>query len=174
MAKVEIAKKCITVARVAARKDSRARITGRSVYIKRFNGKYWIMGMDVSKKQRTCRDLFADAQKLASRDLQTWNKKRHWGRIAKRHNVKGAHRMAVSYFYKLLRDNGVSFDEILYEIRVGKACQTVGYLCRAMGEAGNKIREEDEWKKMDDESPFYYKKFGDIEEYYGAALRLAG
>lgn len=173
MARVEIRKKCNTTAREAARKDSSARITGRSVFIKRLHGKYWIMGMEVSKRQRTCRDLFADAQKLASRDLQGWNRKRHWGRIAKRHKVKGAHRMAVSYFYKLLKENGGELDEALYESRLCQRAQRSRVDRHTLSVTINKAIQTKAWKKMDEESPFYYKKFRDIEEYYEAALRLA-
>lgn len=162
MAKVEIKHKCIMVAREAARRDSNARSSGRSVFIKRYYGSYKIIGVEVSKKQRDCRDIFADAQKLASYELKQWNKKRHWMRLAKRHKINGAHRMAVSYFYKLLKEKGGELSDALARIRKEK-----------MGiERG--MQKVDMWKRMDDESPFYYRKFGDIDEYYGMAMRLAG
>lgn len=162
MAKVEIKHKCIMIAREAARRDSNARSSGRSVFIKRYYGSYKIIGVEVSKKQRNCRDIFADAQKLASFELTQWNKKRHWSRLAKRHKIKGAHRMAVSYFYKLLKEKGGELSDELARIRKEK-----------MGiERG--MQKVDIWKRMDDESPFYYRKFGDIDEYYGMAMRLAG
>lgn len=96
MAKVDIVHKCVTIAREAARKDSRARLTGQSVYIKRCSSGYFIIGVRVTKKQRSCRDMFADAQKLAAYELKQWNKKRHWEREARRHKIKGARRMVGS------------------------------------------------------------------------------
>lgn len=103
MAIVQIKHKCISIARDYARKNSNARHTGRSVFIKRCYGSYRLIAVEVSPSQRSCRDIFAEAQKLASRELKQWNRHRFWSRQAKRHHVKGAHRMAVSYFYRLLR-----------------------------------------------------------------------
>lgn len=114
MARVEIRHKCIMIAREAARRDSLSRITGKSIFIKRCYGKYRLIGVVVSKKQRACRDLFTEAQRLASKDLQNWNRRRHWSREAKRHKIRGAHRMAVSAFYKLLKDNDVDVNEALF------------------------------------------------------------
>lgn len=74
MARIEIRHKCIMVAREAARKDSCARETGWSVFIKRCYGSYRLIGVVVSDKQRSCRDLFAEAQRLASRELKDWNR----------------------------------------------------------------------------------------------------
>lgn len=168
MAKVEIVHKCVTIAREAARKDSRARVTGQSVYIKRCPSGYFIIGVCVTKKQRNCRDMFADAQKLAAYELKQWNKKRHWEREARRHKIKGAHRMAVSYFYRLLKEYGIELDEALRRLRIGRLGKEVeekGYL---------KMLGDREWREMDEASPFYYRKFGDVGEYYGEVVRLAG
>lgn len=117
MARVEIRHKCIMIAREAARRDSRAGETGRSVFIKRYYGSYRLLAVEVSEKQRSCRDLFAEAQKLASRELRKWNKKRHWERMAKRCGVKGAHRMAVKEFYRMLKDGGGEEREEAVEMR---------------------------------------------------------
>ncbi len=162
MAKVEIKHKCIMIAREAARRDSNARVSGRSVFIKRCYGSYRLIGVEVSKRQRSCRDIFADAQKLASYELKQWNKKRHWAREAKRHKVRGAHRMAVSYFYKLLKEKGVELREELVRSRM------------KIMEHGEDAQRTDLWKQMDEESPFYYRKFRRLEEYYEVAMRLAG
>lgn len=154
-------------AREAARKENNARISGRSIFIKRHNGKYWIIGVSVSKEQRRCRDIFADAQKLATYELKTWNKKRHWDREAKRHKIRGAHRMAVSYFYRLLKDNGLALEEALSHIREKRYTDEK--------KKANFIGSFLNWEKEEDEtSPFYYKKFEDVEEYYGEIMRLAG
>ncbi|MCQ2216844.1 MAG: hypothetical protein MJZ31_13115 [Bacteroidales bacterium] len=162
MARVEIRHKCIMVAREAARRDSRARETGRSVFIKRYYGNYKLLAVEVSEKQRSCRDLFADAQKLASKEMKMWNKKRHWERMAKRHKVHGAHRMAVSWFYKLLKDNDGRLDVALS----GKADREMKVL------SINKRRTKERTKEYREQS-FLYKKFGDIEEYYDIAIRPA-
>lgn len=120
MARVEIRHKCVMVAREAARKGSLARETGRSVFIKRYYGSYRLLAVKVSEGQRSCRDMFAEAQKMASRELKQWNKKRHWERMAKRHKIRGAHRMAVSWFYGMLKENGgVMNEEMEKEIRRG-------------------------------------------------------
>lgn len=42
---------------------------------------------------------------MASHEMKKWNRRRYWYRQSKRHNINGAHRMAVSFFYKLLREN---------------------------------------------------------------------
>ncbi len=126
MAQAEIRHKCITIAREAARRDSQSRKTGRSIFIKRYYGKYKIIGIEVSTKQRSCRDMFADAQKLASKDLQNWNRKRHWQREAKRRNIKGAHRMAVSVFYKLLKESGMDANEAFFAMQ-RKSMRTINY-----------------------------------------------
>ncbi len=162
MARVEIRHKCIMVAREAARRDSRARETGRSVFIKRYYGSYKLLAVEVSEKQRSCRDLFADAQKLASKEMKMWNKKRHWERMAKRHKVHGAHRMAVSWFYKLLKDNDGRLDVALS----GKADREMKVLS-----INNRYTKER--TKEYREQSFLYKKFGDIEEYYDIAIRPA-
>ena len=161
MARLEIKHKCVMIAREASRKSSTARVTGKSVFIKRYHGTYRLIGVEVSKAQRSCRDIFADAQKLAHRDLQRWNRKRHWSREAKRHKVKGAHRMAVGYFYHILKENGKELTEELYKTR----------------ERYTKNEREGQtmtWEKMDEYSPFHYKKFRDIEEYYGTIMKMAG
>lgn len=93
-------------AREAARRDSWARETGRSVFIKRYCGRYRLICVVVSEGQRSCRDMFAEAQRMASVELKRWNKRRHWSRMARRHRVKGAHRMAVSWFYGMLKMMG--------------------------------------------------------------------
>ncbi|MDO4462367.1 MAG: hypothetical protein Q4C30_07730 [Bacteroidia bacterium] len=170
MAWIEIEKRCVMVAREAARSGSVARATGRSVFIKRYYGKYAVVGVDVSKAQRSCRDLFADAQKLASYEIKQWNRRRHWGRLAKRHKVKGAHRMAVSYFYKLLKENGDRLKEELLHSRIEHITKE--------GKRGE-LRlveniDKQEWEEMDKASPFYYRRFRDIEEYYGVVMRLVG
>lgn len=103
MAIAHIKPKCITVARDYARKNSTARLTGVSVFFKRYYGSYHLIAVVVTPKQRSCRDIFAEAQKLASRELKQWNRHRFWSRQAKHHRVKGAHRMAVSHFYRLLK-----------------------------------------------------------------------
>ncbi|MCQ2237151.1 MAG: hypothetical protein MJZ18_09195 [Bacteroidales bacterium] len=170
MAKIEIKHKCIMIAREAARRDSNTRSSARSVFIKRYYGSYRLIGVEVSKKQRCCRDIFADAQKLASYELRQWNKKRHWTREAKRHKIKGAHRMAVSYFYKLLKENGGELTEELKKRREER-----GKLERRGNNVDKMVMiEYERWKQMNDESPFYYRKFGDIEEYYGSVMRMAG
>lgn len=110
MAIVQIKHKCISIARDYARKNSDARHTGRSIFIKRCYGSYRIIAVEVSASQRSCRDIFAEAQKLASHELKKWNRHRFWSRQAKHHNIKGAHRMAVSYFYRLLKCHSQSAD----------------------------------------------------------------
>lgn len=166
MARAIIRRKHIMVAREAARKESNARATGKSVYIKRYYKRYFILGVHVTKKQRVCRDIFADAQKLASFELKQWNKKRHWARVAKLHKVKGAHRMAVSYFYKLLKENGLNLEEALNLNRISK------YTNERRKEQSISI--DSEWEKRENEaSPFFYKKFRKIEEYYEEVMRLA-
>lgn len=126
MARVEIRHKCITIAREAAKRDSISRMTGRSIFIKRYYGKYKLICVEVSKKQRSCRDMFADAQRLASKDLLNWNRKRHWQREAKRHKISGAHRMAVSAFYKLLKESGLNAEEALFAMQ-RKSMRTINY-----------------------------------------------
>lgn len=113
MARIEIKHKCIMIARESARKDSMARITGRSVFIKRYYGRYRLIGVVVSEKQRSCRDMFAEAQRMAKEDLRSWNRRRHWARLARRHKIGGAHRMAVSCYYRLLKENGGQVNDIL-------------------------------------------------------------
>ncbi|MCQ2214331.1 MAG: hypothetical protein MJZ31_00245 [Bacteroidales bacterium] len=79
-----------------------------------------MLAVKVSEGQRSCRDMFAEAQKMASRELKQWNKKRHWERMAKRHKIRGAHRMAVSWFYRMLKENGgMMNEEMEKEIRRG-------------------------------------------------------
>ena len=148
MGKANIPKKCVMKAREAARRDSKARITGKSVYVKRCPSGYTVIGVNVTKKQRTCRDMFADAQKLASYELKQWNKKRHWAKEAKRHKIRGAHRMAVSYFYRMLKEHG---DELL-EIRPW--------------------REED--RQAEVQRVFYLVNFDSVEEYREELFRLCG
>lgn len=113
--------------------------------------------------------MFADAQKLASFELKSWNKKRHWSREAKRHKIMGAHRMAVSYFYKLLKENNIELEEALLNIRLERLGNK-----GVEGKREEEVREGEEWRAMDRESPFFYKLFGDIEEYYSEVIRLAG
>ena len=147
MARVEIRHKCIMVAREAARRDSRARETGRSVFIKRYYGSYRLLAVEVSEKQRNCRDLFAEAQKLASRELKKWNKKRHWERMAKRCGVMGAHRMAVREFYRMLKEGGE-----LVEIKP--------------------LKERGKLSKGKD--TFYLVRFDNVGEYREELMRLCG
>lgn len=168
MARIEIKRKHVMVARDAARRESTARITGKSVFIKRCYGKYRLIGVVVSKEQRKCRDIFSDAQKLASYELKQWNKKRHWARLAKTHKVKGAHRMAVSAFYKLLKENGMQLDEALMMSRKKR------YENREKSGLISKIDFTDWNKKKNEESPFYYRKFDNLGQYYDEAMRLAG
>ncbi|MCQ2201887.1 MAG: hypothetical protein MJZ27_07330 [Bacteroidales bacterium] len=174
MARATIVHKCITIAREAARKDSQSRVTGKSVYIKRCPSGYFIIGVQVTKKQRNCRDMFADAQKLAAYELKQWNKKRHWEREARRHKIKGAHRMAVSYFYGLLKEYGIELEEALRRLRLGRLEKKEG------GNGDLKMLMERElcglreWVEMDEASPFYYRKFGDVGEYYEMVMRMAG
>ncbi|MDO4460968.1 MAG: hypothetical protein Q4C30_00535 [Bacteroidia bacterium] len=167
MAKIEIRHKCVMAAREAARRDNDARRTGKSVFIKRYHGRYMVIGVMVSEAQRSCRDIFADAQKLASYEIKQWNRKRHWAREAKRHKVKGAHRMAVSYFYKLLKENGEELKEELTRKRVE---MVYGEEANGHLQLVERIRDE-EWAEMDRESPFFYRKFRRIEEYYGVVMR---
>lgn len=173
MAKVSIVHKCITIARKSAREGSKARLTGKSIYIKRCPSGYFIIGVKVTKKQRTCRDMFADAQKLASYELKQWNKRRHWEREAKKHKIKGGHRAAVSHFYHLLKEYGIELEEALRRMRAGR---------QNKWEEGNKklkaLRESElcdmkEWEEMDKASPFYYRKFGNEEEYFAAIGNIA-
>lgn len=166
MARVEIRHKCITIAREAARRESRARETGRSVFIKRYYGRYKLLAVEVSAKQRSCRDLFAEAQKMASSDLSKWNRRRHWERLAKRHKVKGAHRMAVSGYYRLLKDN---------EGRLGEAMTEREERVLKLGseERGKEMKALSIRTRESREQAFLYKKFGDIGEYYEKAMRLA-
>lgn len=167
MARVNILHKHIMVARDAARKDSNARVTGKSVFIKRYYGKYVILGMNVTKKQRKCRDIFSDAQKLASYDLKQWNKRRHWTRVAKQHKIRGAHRMAVSYFYKLLKDNGMGLEEALIKLREKRYADLGNLACLSLTFL--------DWSQQESkQSPFFYKKFPAYEDYYAAVMRLAG
>lgn len=118
MAKIEIRYKCITMAREVARKNSTARITGRSVFIKRCYKSYRLIGVIVTEKQRNCRDIFAEAQRMAKEDLRNWNRRRHWARLARRHKIGGAHRMAVSCYYRLLKENGGQVNDILGKERI--------------------------------------------------------
>ncbi|MDO4461031.1 MAG: hypothetical protein Q4C30_00850 [Bacteroidia bacterium] len=167
MARISIERKHIMAAREAARRDSNARISGRSVFIKRYYGGYRIIGVIVSKRQRACRDIFADAQKLASYELKQWNKRRHWNREARRHKIKGAHRMAVSYFYKLLKENEIELGEALRLLREKR------YDRRENMDAI--ILDFKEWDRRESkESPFFHIKFDKIEEYYETVVRLAG
>lgn len=107
MARVEIRHKCVTMARNSARRDSCARETGISVFIKRYYGRYRLLAVAVSGKQRACRELFAEAQRMAAEDLKRWNRRRYWRRLARVHRVKCGHRMAVSWYYKMLKECGL-------------------------------------------------------------------
>lgn len=147
MARVEIRYKCVMVAREAARRGSRARETGRSVFIKRYYGSYRLLEVEVSEKQRSCRDLFAEAQKLASKEMKKWNKKRHWERKAKKCGVKGAHRMAVREFYKILKEGGE-----MVEIKP--------------------LKERE--KLLQEKNTFYLVRFDNVEEYGEELMRLCG
>lgn len=189
MAIANIIHKHIMTARNAARRDSDARISGKSIFIKRHNGKYWIIGVNVSKEQRKCRDIFADAQKLASYEIKQWNRRRHWGRLAKKHKINGAHRMAVSYFYKLLKENEVTLKEELVKTRMGRHADYEMFASKLNKlRPTKKIHTESEetsvwvnelyklnyWIELDKASPFYYRKFGNIKEYYDVVMKLAG
>lgn len=125
MCRVKIRHKHVMVAREAARKDCKARETGRSVFIKRCYGSYRLISIIVSDKQRSCRDLFAEAQKLASLEMKQWNKKRHWARMAKRRGIKGAHRMAVSWFYGILKEG--SMERYNHNMALSDTMFEVGY-----------------------------------------------
>ncbi len=173
MARVSIVHKCITIARQAARKDSKARLTGKSVYIKRCPSGYFLIGVEVTKKQRNCRDMFADAQKLASYELKQWNKKRHWAREARRHKIKGGHRAAVSYFYGLLKEYGIELEEALRRMRIGQLGKKEEETRETNVLGESKLCDTREWKEMDKASPFYYRKFGNEEEYYAAIRKIA-
>lgn len=135
MAKIEIKHKCIMVAREVARKDSRSRETGNSVFIKRYYGSYRLLAVFVSESQRSCRDMFAEAQKIASRELKQWNKKRHWERMARKHKIRGAHRMAVSWFYGMLKANGGVMVE-----RVKESMKSDGFVRRMVEPTLNESR----------------------------------
>ncbi|MCQ2216752.1 MAG: hypothetical protein MJZ31_12655 [Bacteroidales bacterium] len=173
MARVSIVHKCVTMARKAMREDSKARTTGRSIYIKRCPSGYFIMGVKVSKKQRNCRDMFADAQKLASYELKLWNKRRHWEREARRHKIKGAHRAAVSYFYGLLKEYGIELEEALRRMRIGRLKKKNENRGDMNVLEVSKLYVSRKWKEMDKASPFYYKKFGNEEEYFAAIEKVA-
>lgn len=112
MARVEIRHKCVTMARNSARRDSCARETGISVFIKRYYGRYRLLAVVVSGKQRACRELFAVAQRMAAEDLKRWNRRRYWRRLARVHRVKCGHRMAVSWYYKMLKECGLDGEKV--------------------------------------------------------------
>lgn len=111
MAIVNIREKCITIARNEVRRNSSAICGGRSIFIKRCYGTYRLMAMDVTAKQRGCRTLFADAQRLAAEDMKLWNRRRYWKRLARAHKVKCGHRMAVSWYYRMLKERGLDVDK---------------------------------------------------------------
>lgn len=173
MARVEITHKCIMTARKAAQRDSKARETGVSLFIKRYYGKYKLLAVEVSERQRSCRDMFAEAQKMAHEDLENWNRKRHRARLAKKHKKKGAHRMAVSYYYKLLKENGGELKEEMKNSKIERSdrgdSEVVG--CRV-------------WKKMGERSAFCgskhkridrrYRRIGEYSEYSEEEERLVG
>ena len=75
--------------------------------------------------------------------------------------------MAVSYFYRLLKENGGELKEELAKSRRSAVDKYQSMVALTLN--GHSIVE-----KLDKESPFFYRKFGDIESYYKAAMRLAG
>ncbi|MDO4461151.1 MAG: hypothetical protein Q4C30_01455 [Bacteroidia bacterium] len=102
--KVEIRHKYKTYARREAREQSTARVDGRSVFIKRYPGnRYHVIMVYVTEKQRTLRDIFAEANRLAKSDMTKWNRVRHWSREARRRGILGCYRAAVSFYYRELR-----------------------------------------------------------------------
>ncbi len=75
--------------------------------------------------------------------------------------------MAVSFFYNLLKENEMALDEAL------RLCRDKRYVDKERGIA--MMGRYAEWEKREEEeSPFYYKKFGDVDEYYGVVMRMAG
>lgn len=165
MARVEITHKCIMSARKAAQRDSKARETGVSLFIKRYYGKYKLLAVEVSERQRSCRDMFAEAQKMAHEDLENWNRKRHWARLAKKHKKKGAHRMAVSYFYRLLKENGGELREDMEKLE----------------RSDSRVLDSSVMKKMGEKTVFCGRKYlrtgkrcQRIGEYYEREMRLVG
>lgn len=122
MAIANIRKKYITYARNLARGKSTARTDGRSIYFKRYAGKrYHIIMVHVTEKQRALRDMFAEANKLAKADMTRWNRVRHWERYARKHKKLGAYRAAVSFYYKMIREQGNKLKEIKREERAYSA-----------------------------------------------------
>ncbi len=117
--RVEILHKHITM----ARKKIRERIGERSIYIKRKYGRYFIYVHNVTEKQQKNRDIFTRAQELAKEDLKTWNRRRHWNRLAKLHKIKGGRRMAISFFCKMLRECEGDIEEA--KVRTNRACMKV-------------------------------------------------
>ncbi|MDO4461558.1 MAG: hypothetical protein Q4C30_03545 [Bacteroidia bacterium] len=103
--KVQILHKYKTLARREARLQSTARVDGRSVFIKRYPGKrYHVIMVHVTEKQRSMRDMFAEASRLAKEDMKRWNRVRHWYREARRRGILGGYRAAVAFYYKKLRE----------------------------------------------------------------------
>ena len=80
----------------------------------------------------------------------------------------------ILIFYGLLKEYGIELEEALRRLRLGRLEKKEG------GNGGVKmLRERElcglrEWVEMDKASPFYYRKFGDVGEYYGEVVRLAG
>lgn len=148
MAVVSILHKHITMARKAMRDDSRARIDGRSFYIKRYGKRYHIIMVHVTDNQRRARDMFADAQRLAKDDMQQWNRIRHWRRYARQHRILGPYRAAVSYYYKLLLQHG----EQLRELHPQRPDQRLFYK----------------------EQTFYWINFDSVSDYRAELLSLCG
>lgn len=75
--------------------------------------------------------------------------------------------MAVSHYYRILKDNGLELDEALRLIREKRFVDSKRKLAIIVGFGDWNQRENEE-------SPFFYKKFCDIGEYYGAVMRMAG
>lgn len=174
MASVTILKKHVTHARRAARKDSTARVDGRSIFIKRYPGNnYKIIMVHVTQKQRAVRDMFADANALAKNDMSRWNRVRHWKRYARKHHKLGAYRAAVSYYYSLIRKHSEQLQELFHDKNSGRlAARPVRYTLPAYS-AYSPCPKTQDMRVFQDGTSFFWLKFNSAEEYRSAILRFA-
>lgn len=174
MATVNILKKHITHARNAARKDSTARIDGRSIFIKRYPGNnFKIIMVHVTKKQRAARDMFADAVALAKDDMSRWNRVRHWKRYALKHHKLGAYRAAVSYYYNLIRKHSENLQEIFHEKYGAQASTRPVRYTQPSPYSYTSFSSNQDMRLFKDSSTFFWLKFNSADEYRNTILRLA-
>lgn len=185
MGSLEIRHKMVTLARRKSRASSDARISGRSIFIKRYPGKrYKLIAMDVSKKQRALRDMFADAQKLAQDDMKSWNRVRHWERYARKHKKRSAYRGAVSFYYKMLREHGEELREVVSREATGRKSygQSGQQHLRDEGRRTDRVPRqmsngayatEEDMRIFREGNIFFWVRFDSVEEYREELMRLA-